>query len=214
MKVLILGAAQHAEVVASMACDCGTVEVAGFLDDDPNKLGTRILGFPVLGGIRDLEKFCTKGYVEGVFLGLSARQIRLRRELINRISDIGIPQPNLIHSTAWVAPTASIGQGNFMAPHVVVNHHAKVGNSCAFYSHAVVEHHCRLGDNIYMGPGSKTTANVTIGSDAYVGVNASFIPHVSVPSFSTIAAGCVVTKSFKEAGLIAGVPGRIKKRFN
>jgi sugar O-acyltransferase (sialic acid O-acetyltransferase NeuD family) len=214
MKVLILGAAQHAEVVASMACDYDTVEVVGFLDDDPNKLGTRILGFPVLGGICDLEKFCGKGNIEGVFLGLSARQIRLRKELINRISDIGIPQPNLIHSTAWIAPTASLGQGNFMAPYVVVNHHAKVGDSCAFYSHAVVEHHSCIGDNVYMGPGSKTTADVVIGADTYVGVNASFIPHVSVPPSSTIAAGCVVTKCQKKAGLIAGVPGVLKKEYN
>ena len=65
-----------------------------------------------------------------------------------------------------------------------------------------------------MGPGSKTTANVSIGSDTYVGVNASFIPHVSVSSFSIIAAGCVVTQSFLEPGLNAGVPGVIKKKFS
>ncbi len=214
MKVIILGAAQHAEVVASMAIELSSFEIVGFLDDDPAKLGQRILEIPVLDKIDQLEKLCDDGSVEGVFLGLSARQITLRRKLIKIIKDIGIPQPNLIHRTAYVASTVVMGEGNFLAPHVVVNHHAQVGDSCAFYSHAVIEHHCRLGDNVYMGPGSKTTANVSIGSDTYVGVNASFIPHVSVSSFSTIAAGCVVTKSFSEAGLIAGVPGILKKKFN
>ena len=214
MKVIILGAAQHAEVVASMAIELSSVEIVGFLDDDPAKQGQRILEIPVLGKIDQLEKICDDGSVDGVFLGLSARQITLRSKLIKRIKGIGIPQPNFIHRTAYGASAAEIGEGNFLAPHVVVNHHAQVGDSCAFYSHAAVEHHCRLGDNIYMGPGSKTTANVSIGSDTYVGVNASFIPHVSVSSFSIIAAGCVVTKSFLEPGLIAGVPGVIKKKFS
>lgn len=214
MKVVILGAAQHAEVIASMAIELSSVEIVGFLDDDPAKQGKRILEIPVLGSMDLLEKLFDNGSVEGVFLGLSARQIVLRRKLINIVKGIGIPQPNLIHKTAYIASTVVMGEGNFLAPHVVVNHHAIVGNSCAFYSHAVVEHHCQLGDNIYMGPGSKTTANVRIGSDTYVGVNASFIPHVSVSSFSTIAAGCVVTKSFPEPALIAGVPGVVKKKFS
>ena len=41
MKVIILGAAQHAEVVASMAIELSSVEIVGFLDDDPAKQGQR-----------------------------------------------------------------------------------------------------------------------------------------------------------------------------
>ena len=54
MKVLILGAGGHGQVVADMIAAGAragdeVLELAGFLDDDPTLLGTEVDGAPVLG---------------------------------------------------------------------------------------------------------------------------------------------------------------------
>jgi exopolysaccharide biosynthesis polyprenyl glycosylphosphotransferase len=45
-------------------------EVVGFLDDDPGKLGTQVLGVPVLGTLRQAEEVLAQRGIDQVFLAL------------------------------------------------------------------------------------------------------------------------------------------------
>jgi FlaA1/EpsC-like NDP-sugar epimerase len=56
MRVLIVGAGGHGEVVAdalgsARRIDAGAPEVIGFLDDDPERWGTVCADLPVLGAV-------------------------------------------------------------------------------------------------------------------------------------------------------------------
>src|SRR5258707_4692227 len=84
-----------------------------------------------------------------------------------------------VHATAVVHPTAKIGRGAHIGPHVVVDEDVeigadavllahvviyrgvKIGNNFFAHAHAVVRENCRIGNNVLLQNG------VVIGSDGF-----------------------------------------------
>jgi acetyltransferase-like isoleucine patch superfamily enzyme len=85
-----------------------------------------------------------------------------------------------------------------------------------------------IGDNVQITNGTKifthgsgwvfrdefpkfdTFGKVKIGNNVYIGNNSLIMPGVTIPSNTIVAAGSVVTKSYKEEGcIIGGNPARI-----
>lgn len=91
---------------------------------------------------------------------------------------------------------------------LIINPAARIGKNCRIHMGVHIggaavsvdpekasEYSPRLGDNIYIGPGAKIYGPIRIGSNCTIGANA------------------VVTKDFKDDGLlIAGVPARVLSR--
>ncbi len=62
-RVLILGAGQAAMQVADILLHDPSCQLVGFLDDNPDMQGQDVFGFPVLGGLSQLEElFLGMGY--------------------------------------------------------------------------------------------------------------------------------------------------------
>lgn len=95
--LLIIGAGGHGRVVGEIAEACG-YSVA-YLDDQS--------GNKVVGTILELEKF--KDQFGFYFVGIGNNTTR--QLLLERLEKLGLEIPSLIHPTAYVSPTASIGAG-------------------------------------------------------------------------------------------------------
>ena len=50
---------------------------------------------------------------------------------------------------------------------------------------------------------------INIGSNVFIGARSVILPGVRIGNNCVVAAGCVVTKSFPDGSVIAGVPGRV-----
>ncbi len=87
----------------------------------------------------------------------------------------------------------------------------------------------KIGDNFFFASGVKIisanhqTGNldehvfaepIRIGSDCWLGANAVILPGVQLGDRVIVGAGSVVTKSFPDGAVIAGVPARILKAGN
>lgn len=211
-NVLIIGAKQHAEVIFdSIMNSPEEMEVVGFLDDNQALQESTVLGKPVLGKLSEFSEIVKKLNIDTVFLGISARHIKIRAQMQKLIEEKNLFNWNLIHKTAFVSEKATIGKGNFFAPTTVVNSYAKVGNNCVLYSGAVVDHHTTLGNNVYCGPNVSMAANITIGDNTYIGIGAVIIPHIKVGNNVTIGAGTVVIKDIPDNAVVVGNPGKIIK---
>jgi FlaA1/EpsC-like NDP-sugar epimerase len=65
-------------------------EVIGFIDDDPNKRGTFILGLPVLGTVEELTRICKDHDIEEIAIAMPSATHRQRRRVIQVCEGIKI----------------------------------------------------------------------------------------------------------------------------
>jgi len=77
-RVVIYGAGDGAGlVIREMLAGGGDVRLSGFIDDDPRKVGIRVMGYPVLGGYSALTVLVNAASVDAVVI--SARSLTPER---------------------------------------------------------------------------------------------------------------------------------------
>ena len=148
-KLLIIGAGGHGQVLAEVAMACGYDRV-DFLDDrNPCAVGTTDRA-EVLAGRYD-----------GVIVSIGNND--LRRAFIQRLQAVHAPIATLVHPRAFVAPSASLGEGSVVLPGAVVNTHARVGKGCILSIGALVDHDARIDDFSHINAGAIVAAGERAG---------------------------------------------------
>ena len=97
-------------------------EVLVIVDDDPEAVAASPDMPPVLGGLRDYGYSADHEYL--IASGSCGRRSPFDRVLADRG---GRRLATLVHPTAWVAPSAVLGEGSIVCPLALVAVHAVVG---------------------------------------------------------------------------------------
>ena len=116
----------------------------------------------------------------------------------------------LVHPTAYVSPTAEIGQGVYIGPKAVVHAFANVGNHAIINSGAIVEHECVIGENSHIAPGAVLGGNVRVGRDTLVGIGSRVLPGIQVGAGATVGGGATVVRTVVAGSTVVGVPARTR----
>lgn len=88
--VLILGAGSTAVNLVKDLAGSRDWHVVGMLDDDPQKLGTRLQGVRVLGVINELPQWVQKLNVGHVIIAIPSVSHRIHRQALEMCSEIGV----------------------------------------------------------------------------------------------------------------------------
>lgn len=150
-RLLILGAGGHGYVVKEIAesCDYETF----FLDDkNPNAIGS----------IHDLEQISPK--FDECFVAIGNAD--LRADLMNRLEQLHCMTPVLIHPTAYISPSATIGTGTVVAPHATIHTNVNIGKGCIVSINAVIDHDVKIGDFCHINSGAICMAGTQLESRA------------------------------------------------
>ena len=215
MPLLIVGAGGFAretlELVAAINRLTPTWRVLGLLDDDPRLRGTQVLGFEVLGPCAALHEH-PDALVSAC---VASPNDPLRRlELVSRL---GLPSEryaNLIHPTAVIPPSASIGPGSVLHAATVLTADVRLGAHVAVMPAVVLTHDDVVGDGVSFGAGARVAGGVTIERGAYIGAGALIREHIVVGAGSIVGMGAVVTQAVPPGEVWAGVPARPLRRRN
>lgn len=141
MKLLILGAGGHGQVVRETAQATGLFEKIAFLDDAAED---------VLGKLEEFPRFLEEFDCAFVALGNPV----LRREYQTRLESHGVRVPALIHPRSIVSPTAKVGVGTVIMAGAVVQTGVKIGCGCILSAGAIVDHDACLGDYCHINAGA------------------------------------------------------------
>lgn len=202
--VIIIGASGHAKVVADIIRRSGN-RIVGFLDDNPDIIGSTFIGFPVLGTTKDYGRYMENNEFI-IAIGSGEARERIVRGMQNVVWHTAI-HPNAVVSSMDV----SIGEGTVVMAGVVINPGAKIGRHCIINSSSVIEHDNFIDDFSHVSVGAKIAGTVHIGKRSWIGIGAVISNNVNICSDCMIGAGTVVVKNINEAGTYIGVPAERRK---
>lgn len=210
MRVLIIGAGGHGQVVADIflsrqKSDAVQVEPLGFLDDDPSLHRQTFLGVPVLGPIAQLSG------IEHEALIVAIGNNRARQKVFQQLQAQGEQFVRAIHPTATIGAEVAIGTGTMICAGVVVNPASCLGRGVILNTGCTVDHHNHIGDHAHIGPGAHLGGDVEIGVGTLVGIGATVMPQRRIGAWSVVGAGAVVTRDIPPGVTAVGVPARIVK---
>jgi sugar O-acyltransferase (sialic acid O-acetyltransferase NeuD family) len=207
VAIIGYGAGGHARSLLEALRSGGRFDVVALADDDPDRVGSELLGVPVVEGAA-LERFRAEG-VEHAFVGVGGvASSAARREAFARLDAAGFTLPEVVHGSAVVSPWAQLGRGVQLLALVVVNAAAVLGDGAIVNTGAIVEHDCVVGASAHVGPRAVLGGDVTVGEDAHVGMGAVVVEGLRVGSGAFVAAGAVVVGDVADGARVAGVPAR------
>jgi sugar O-acyltransferase (sialic acid O-acetyltransferase NeuD family) len=198
-NIIIIGAGGHAKVIADIVIKSGEC-LHGFIDDHV-PVGTKILGYPVIGKSDDIGTFKDAKFVMGI------GNNHTRKQIAEKYNDL--PWHTAVHPSATVALDVSIGKGTVVMANAVINPSSEIGKHCIINSGAIVEHDNKLADYVHISPNAALGGTVCVGECTHVGIGATVRNNISITSGCVIGAGAVVVKDVVERGVYVGVPATI-----
>lgn len=169
--ILLMGAGGHARACIDVLEQEGRFVVAGLVGL-PHEVGTRILGYPVLG--TDLELPALLGeYAQAL---VSVGQIKTpepRMRLFDLLATTGCALPVIVSPRAYVSPHATLGAGTIVMHGAVVNAGAVVGRNCIINSQSLIEHDVEIADHCHIATSSAINSGVHIGAGTFIGSGSS-----------------------------------------
>jgi sugar O-acyltransferase (sialic acid O-acetyltransferase NeuD family) len=205
-RIVVIGGGEHARVVIEAIRAGSTAqELLGFVDPESCEETTRRLDVPRLGGEEVLLHH--RGAL-GI-LGFAALETRSSREdAVQRLTPLLSGWAVVVHASAWVSPTATVGEGTVIMAGAVVQTGALIGAHCVVNTGAIVEHDAVLGEHAQLAPGATLGGAVRIGPQAYIGLGAAVRDHISVGAGATVGMGAVVIRDVAAGARVMGVPAR------
>jgi sugar O-acyltransferase (sialic acid O-acetyltransferase NeuD family) len=200
--LLIWGAGGHGKVVLDTARSTGRFEHIVFMDDNSSRAGLTFCECSLVGGPEELHCFTGSPFIVAV----GDNQTRAR--CFQRAIESGlIPMP-LVHTTAIVSPSATIGRGTVVMAGVIINASAVIGDNCIINSGAVIEHDCTVEAHAHISPGAILGGGVRVETLAHVGMGAVVLPGATVGEESVVGAGAVVLREAPSRCTVIGVPAK------
>lgn len=209
-RLLIWGAGGHGKVVADTAIALCKYREIAFIDDDPTRLGQRVIGIPVIGASTDLAGRLTGWEEAFIAIGDNGR----RADAWRRVKRLGYRIATLQHPLAAISPFASVAEGTLVMPRAVINANAIVGKYCIVNSGAIVEHDCIVEDGAHISPAVSISGGAWVGECAHLGIGSIVLPGVRIGKRAVIGAGGVVCHDLPADVLAVGVPARIVRYQN
>ena len=205
-KLVIIGAGGHGKVVADCAKCMGYTDIE-FLDD--NRLVDRVLGFPVVGSVSQVEMYDKT--LTDFFVAIGNNRVRI--DLLKRLVRLGCNVVTLIHPKTVISGFAEVGEGTLVMPGAVINAGAKIGFGVIVNTGVCIDHDCKIADGVHISPGAVLSGTVSVGEGAWICSGAVVSNNISIGTGSRIAAGAAVIRNVDDFVLVAGVPATAKKRI-
>lgn len=207
-QLLIIGAGgfgrETAEIVHAINAQQPTWTLLGFLDDADLTVAS-IEGVPVLGAISLVERYPDASVV--VTTG-NPRNYFSRRLIVERIGLSGARYATLVHPTAVLPRSVSLGVGSVLGANVVATAALRVGDHTAILPGVVMSHDAVIGNYVTVGAGVRLAGGVRLRDGAYLGAGALIREGCTIGQSSLVGMGAAVLTDVPDWEVWVGAPAR------
>lgn len=202
---VIWGGAGQAKVVRPILARSGHCVVAVF---DNGIKRSPFADVPFLGGDPEFARSRDRYAGYGFMVAIGGRHGRVRTDISRSLREAGLVPLRAIHHTAFIADSASLGEGCQILPLAAICEEAVVGDYSIVNTKASVDHECRIGIGVHIMPGATLAGLVEVHDYATIGSGAVILPRLRIGTGATVGAGAVVTKDVRDNCTVIGCPAR------
>jgi UDP-perosamine 4-acetyltransferase len=205
--VIVVGAGGHAKVVIDTLLSASSVEIIGVTDSNSEKMGTSILGVPVIG----TDEVILQYKPEQIFLVNGIGSVGLpiaRTKIFDRFKKLGYSFTTVIHPAAIVALEVVVSEGVQIMAGAIIQPGCRIGSNTIINTGAAVDHDCVIGCHVHVAPRVTISGGVQTGDGVHIGTGAVIIQGVQIGGNSVVGAGAVVINHVAEHTTVIGVPAR------
>ncbi len=211
-EVVIFGAGKIAEVVFDYVTHDADLRVAAFCVDAEYRQGEQLLGLPLVA-FEDLPRLFSPDRFELLMaIGYHGCN-RLRRQKFEQAKAVGYRLASYRSSRAWVAASATVGEGSILLDHVSVEPKASLGCNTMLWSGAVVGHHAQVGSHVWAAAGAVIGGGAKLGDGCFLGLAAGIGHEVTLGERCLIGANSFVGKD-AAAETVLMAPEAVPHRLN
>lgn len=208
-RLAIIGAGDLGVQLANLALVTGQFQLVGFFDDTrvTNEL---VADRPVLGTIGEIEEFHSLGRFDCLVVAIGYKHLRARQAIYKSFAG-RIPFATLIHPSAVIDPSCTIGEGTVVYPGCVLDMAVIIGENVLLNAGCVIAHHSAVETGCFFSPAVSVAGFVTIEKGCVLGIGTIVIDNIRVTSGVRTGAGAVVTRDLATRGLYLGIPAHLAK---
>ena len=185
-KIILIGGGGHCKSAIDIIEQEGKFKIAGIIDQ-PNLLGSKILGYSVIGCDNDLKRLA-KGYSYALITVGQIKSSTLRKKLFNLVNKAKFILPKVISPSAYVSKHSSIGRGSIIMHNSIINANSSIGDNCIVNTSALVEHDCTISQHCHISTNATINGGVNIKSGCFIGSNATIKQNLIIKENSFIKA--------------------------
>lgn len=205
-SLILLGGGGHCKSCIDVIEGEGQFTIEGILDAGL-KVGTQVLGYPVLGNDDLIPSFIDKGFYFLITVGQIKSGV-VRKRIYERLIAYKAKMATIISSTAIVSKHAEIGHGSIVMHGAIVNAGAIVGSNIILNTGCLVEHEVTIDNHVHVSTHAVLNGGVKIGEGSFIGSNSVVNQEVKIGKNVIVASGAVVISDLSEPGIYYGVPAK------
>jgi sugar O-acyltransferase (sialic acid O-acetyltransferase NeuD family) len=176
----------------------------GFVDDTAEKVGTTVLGLPVL----DRVAFARHPDARVLAVPGSPSSYRDRQAVID---GLGLPAERyarVIHPGAHVSAHARTGHNLLVMAGAVITSNATIGSHVVILPNSVVHHDAEIGDFTLVGSNVSVAGGVVVEENCYLGTGAQILSGLRIGKGAMVGLGSTVIRPVEAGSRHAGNPAR------
>lgn len=199
--IIIYGGGGHGKMVIDLLRAREGYQIAGILDDG-RQPGEKVMGVPILGGGDMLVSLFEQGIRMTANAVGGIGNIAIRIKIFEKLAEVGLVCPVLIHPRAYIDPSAVLNAGVQVFAQAYVGGEVQAGYGCIINTGAIVSHDCVLGEYVNLSPGAILAGEVEVGSGTLIGMGATVNLGVRIGSGARVGNGATVKTDVPEGGVV------------
>ena len=177
--------------------------IKGFIDDNKGALEGKNCTVSILSGIDDYEICPDDEFVCGI--GSSGA----RKTIVEKLKAKGAVFVTLIHPTAVISDSCTIGEGVIIYPFALISDNAAIGDGCIINMYSSIAHDSVLGEYCTISAHCDVTGTCTLGDRVYMGTTSNIVPGSKIGNDVYICAGSTVMSHVRAGRKVLGTPAKI-----
>lgn len=178
-----------------------TWELLGFIDDNSEKHGTIVNGYPVLGGCDWVLE-----HKDEVFAVCAVGTAQTRRRIVERLH--GVRFATLVDPKVQMSQRVEMGEGCIICAGSILTVNIKLGSHVIINLDCTIGHDAVLSDYVTLYPSVNVSGNTFLEESVEMGTGSQIIQGLRIGEGTIIGAGAVVVRDLPGRCTAVGIPAK------